>query len=359
MADKSDPVEETLAALEPHRRTLYVAGAVLTAVSTIGVFVTWDYPGIFCALAAGAIACDSFATRERARARLTGRLGPCGNLRTGQGSCCCNDSCEPLCGAPLHIYGESSGRPRRCAGRALIGRPLRAKRKVAKACGPHLVRLPAPRITGKATACAGRTPFVSPPSLTTPLPNPLLNHPTTSPHSLTPHTLLTPVGLLITALLFASIFLIAAIATVASLRWNHDFFCAGYTTLEAYRSACPAGGATGRNSSSWGPGSDPWGTDCARWEQCSWLLYSYTISSLSIVVHLVLLTAGGIAMAAYNKMRRIAAGSPLVTMVGTGVCCTPGTLPLPAGFPGGGSSGIGRPDAGAGGAPMTRMNEEA
>jgi hypothetical protein len=313
MADKTDHVEATLQEIEPHRRTLYVAGAVLTAVSTIGVFVTWDYPGIFCALAAGAIACDSFSSKERARARLTGRLGPCGNLRTGQGSCCCNDSCEPLCGAPLHIYGE---RQAARAGRSPFG--------------------PGGRTLLACTPPGGAAPPPPPPPR--------------------PHTF--PVGLLITALLFASIFIIAAIATVASLRWNHDFFCAGYTTQEAYRSACPAGGATGRNSSAVGPGYNPWDTDCARWEQCSWLLYSYTISSLSIVVHLVLLTAGGVAMGAYNKMRRIAAGSPLVTMVGTGVCCTPGTLPLPAGFPGGGA-GIGRPDAAAGGAPMTRMNEEA
>ena len=106
-ADQPNKSEAALEYIEPLRRRLYVCGAIIVAFGVFGIFCSWDYPGVFCAIAAGSIIADSASTKERLKARLTGRLGPCTRRIGGPRSCCASCACydEPTCGAPLHIFG--------------------------------------------------------------------------------------------------------------------------------------------------------------------------------------------------------------------------------------------------------------
>lgn len=95
-------------AVEPYRRRTYVAGAVLATAGVASLFVSWDYPGAICAIAAGSIAADSMVTENKFRGRLEGRIGACVCSCKGEPTAGgCGQVKGDTCGAPYHIYGAS------------------------------------------------------------------------------------------------------------------------------------------------------------------------------------------------------------------------------------------------------------
>lgn len=96
--------KNVLAEVEPLRRRLYVSGASLVTTGVLCCFISWNYIGALLAIAAGAICCDSFLTKDRLKGRAENRIPSCSCCKARNG--CCEMCCiEAHCGAPLHLFG--------------------------------------------------------------------------------------------------------------------------------------------------------------------------------------------------------------------------------------------------------------